>query len=318
VRRRPLGRTGLETSEISLGTVELGLDYGLRTSGESGPPTDRDAVRLILHALDLGINLIDTARVYGPAEELVGRAIRGRRDDVVIATKVEPIPMEVDHRTRVRRIEQSVATSLHALGVETIDILQIHSARVEEIQRGETTDVLERLQAAGTVRVIGASTYGTDAAEAALVDGRFGCLQVAYNLLDRDPELGLLADAARAGVGVLCRSVLLRGVLTSRYTLLPMSLAGLRAAIEDVIGVVGSASALPGVAYRYVLADDRVSSALVGTARTDELEAAVRAAAHGPLDPSTVSSLRSLRVSDPKLVQPWRWSELATEAAAAE
>ncbi|HEY3163643.1 MAG TPA: aldo/keto reductase [Candidatus Limnocylindrales bacterium] len=312
---RPLGRTGLEVSEISLGTVELGLAYGLRSPDETGPPSAEQALRVLDRAIGLGVNLIDTARVYGASEELVGRAIRGRRERVIVATKVEPIPADVTGPARAARIEGSVAASLRALGTDVIDILQIHSATVEEIERGETVAVLERLRDAGAVRVIGVSTYGGDAARAALTDGRYGCLQIAYNLLDREAEDGVLGQAATQGVGIIARSVLLRGALSSRQDRLPAGLGELRAAIAALQAGLPDPDALPAIAYRYVLGDERVASALVGTSHVPELEAALRAADDGPLDEGLIERIRSITVADRAQLQPHTWPAEAGEAA---
>jgi aryl-alcohol dehydrogenase-like predicted oxidoreductase len=305
--RRALGTTGLSVPEISLGTVELGLDYGLRSPGESGPPSRQDALRVLDRAIELGVNLIDTARVYGPSEELVGRAIRGRRDQVIVATKVEPIPLDVTGLARRARVEASVAASLRALGTDVIDILQVHSVTVEEIRRGETVDALERLRDSGAIRVIGASTFDGAAASAALADGRFACLQIAFNLLDREAEDEVLGRAAANGVGIIVRSVLLRGALSSRYDRLPAGLADLRAAILRLRDAVPQPDELPAVAYRYVLGDPRVASALVGTSEVAELEAALAAAADGTLEPDVVDRIRAIRVTDRTLLQPHRW-----------
>ena len=306
-RLRPLGATGLLVSEISLGTVELGLAYGLRSPDETGPPSAEQALRVLDRAIGLGVNLIDTARVYGPSEELVGRAIQGRRDHVIVATKLEPIPTDVTGEARRRRIESSLAASLRALGTDVIDILQVHSATVEDIRRGETIEALERLQAAGAVRVIGASTYDGEAARAALDDGRYACLQIAFNLLDREAEDEVLGRAADAGVGIIVRSVLLRGALSSRHDRLPAGLADLRAAILRLIDAIPPPDELPAAAYRYVLGDPRVATALVGTSEVAELEAALAAAAAGDLEPALVERIRAIAVTDRALLQPHRW-----------
>src|SRR5262249_43984162 len=126
MRYRPLGRTGLEVSVISLGTVEIGMDYGISTNGTAHRPTRREAELLLHKALDLGINFIDTARAYGEAEEIIGRALRGTRRDFVLATKVLP-------RER-SEIIACIKESLRRLG--PIDIMMIHSAPIDVIESG--------------------------------------------------------------------------------------------------------------------------------------------------------------------------------------
>ena len=91
---RRLGRTGLRVSEIGLGTVELGLDYGVPVAGEHLRPPEEHAARLLNRALDLGVNFIDTARAYGASEEIIGRALKGRRNEYILASKLAPIREE--------------------------------------------------------------------------------------------------------------------------------------------------------------------------------------------------------------------------------
>src|SRR5882757_1318545 len=92
MRLRRLGRTSLDVSVISLGTVELGLDYGIERDGESLRPNESVAAELLNAALDSGVNLIDTARAYGSAESIIGRAIGHRRSEYVLVSKVKPHP----------------------------------------------------------------------------------------------------------------------------------------------------------------------------------------------------------------------------------
>jgi aryl-alcohol dehydrogenase-like predicted oxidoreductase len=217
---RWLGRTALRVSRVSLGTVELGLEYGLPAARRPAPPA---AARLLHRALDLGINLIDTAPAYGESEEIIGRALRGRRSEVVLATKVEAR----GGRGRRRRMRRSLERSLRALRTDVIDLLQLHSATEGVLRRGEAWEALRRFQWEGHIRYIGATTYGEAAAKAALDDGRYDCLQVAYNLLDRRLEERVLPLAREKGVGIIARSVLLKGALTRRYVGLPDELGEL-------------------------------------------------------------------------------------------
>ncbi|HIQ05259.1 MAG TPA: hypothetical protein EYH31_06125 [Anaerolineae bacterium] len=88
MRYRPLGRTGLQVSEIGPGTVELGVEYGIPIPGLPRRPTEADAIRLVHRALDLGINFIDTARAYGESEAVLGKVLQGRRHRVILVTKL--------------------------------------------------------------------------------------------------------------------------------------------------------------------------------------------------------------------------------------
>ena len=130
MRQHRLGRTGLLVSELSLGTVELGLDYGIRPTGADARPDEAAAARLLHRALDLGINYIDTARGYGASEQIIGRALRRRRAECVLATKVSTFHEEgLSGEPLKQRLIASVHESLAALATETIDIMMLHSPR---------------------------------------------------------------------------------------------------------------------------------------------------------------------------------------------
>lgn len=184
----------------------------------------------------------------------------------------------------------------------------LHSAGAEEIRRGEMIAVMLDAVRAGHVRFVGASTYGEEAPLLALADGRYDCLQIAYSAVDRQPEARILPLAQQKDVGIVVRSVLLRGALSHRYTLLPAQLAELRAAIAQLDALRGSeASSLPELAYRYVLAHEAVSTALVGTARLGELEEAVGFAGHPPLSADLVAAIRQIVIKDEDQLHPGKW-----------
>jgi len=141
-----------------------------------------------------------------------------------------------------------------------------------------------------------------------LESGGYDTLQVAYNLAERTLEEKVLPLAQQQGVGIIVRSVLLRGVLTHRYIYLPDQLADLKAAIARLNSLVGAeAGSLPEMAYRFVLANPAVSTALVGTARIEELEAALAYADSDRLPPALVSAIREINVSDRSQLIPSNW-----------
>jgi aryl-alcohol dehydrogenase-like predicted oxidoreductase len=303
---RRLGRTNLQVSAIALGTVELGLDYGI-PSGDHTRPSEAAAGALLAQALDAGINLIDTARAYGESEAIIGRALHARRNDYILATKVAPPPEENASATR-RAIAESVEESLRQLRTETIDILKIHSASVEDIRRGVAVEAIQELQRAGRVRYIGVTTYSAEASLAAIADGRYDCIQIAYNLLDRRPEAQVLPAAQAADVGIVVRSVLLKGALTHRAAHLPPALAELRAAAERLASIAAhDGRSLPALAYRYVLDHPAVTSALIGTARPEELSQAIGFLEQPPIPESLREMFRSVAIDDQRQLNPSTW-----------
>jgi len=309
MRYRTLGRTGLQVSEIGLGTVELGLDYGVPVAGEHLRPSEEHAARLLNRALDLGITFVDTARAYGASEEVIGRALAGRRGEYVLATKLAPLVEEGQPDAALRQqVQDSIAESLRMLRTDAIDLLMLHRAPAEVVRRGRVLAAVREAQEAGLVRYIGASTYGEGEPLAVLADGGYDVLQVAYNLADRTLEERVLPLAARQGVGIVVRSVLLRGVLTHRHTLIPDALADLRSAVAQLNRLAETHGyALPEMAYRFVLAHPAVCTALVGTARVAELEAAVAYAAGSPLPPEVVAAIRQVTVADRSQTNPATW-----------
>ncbi len=305
---RRLGRTNLQVSEISLGTVELGMDYGIPVQGEHRQPSEADAARLLNRALDLGVNLIDTARVYGESEAIIGRALKSRREEYILATKIAALSWEGYTGKGLREhVETSITESLRSLQTDIIDILYIHNATPELIQRGEIVEIMQRAQQVGYACFIGTTTYGEAAPLAVLKDGRFDCVQVAYNLLDRQFEERVLPLAKENDVGIAIRSVLLKGALTYRYTHLPEELRELRAAVEAVNSLCGAqANSLPKLAYRFVLAHPAVSTALVGTSRVHELQEIVSFAGCGALSPELLNDIREI-VVHPDQLNPGTW-----------
>ena len=305
---RRLGRTDLKISEISLGTVELGMDYGIPVQGDHLQPSEADAARTLNCALDLGVNLIDTAQAYGESEAIIGRALKSRRSEYILATKISSVSWEGYTGTELReRVEASITESLRTLKTDLIDLLYIHNATPELIQCGEIVEIMQRAQEVGYARFIGTTTYGEAAPLAVLEDGRFDCIQLAYNLLDRQFEERVLPLAKENDVGVVIRSVLLKGALTYRYAHLPEELRELRTVVEAVNSLCrAQSSSLSELAYRFVLAHPAVSTALVGTGRVHELQEIVSFAGCDVLQPELLHDIREVVVS-PDQLNPGTW-----------
>jgi aryl-alcohol dehydrogenase-like predicted oxidoreductase len=310
MKLRRLGNSQLLASEIALGTVELGLDYGIPGDGGNLRPPESEAIRVLNEALDLGVNFIDTARAYGNSEELIGKALHHRRGEYLLATKLCPLQAGDLNAPDLRaRIRASVETSMRMLQTDWIDLLMIHSAPIEVIEGADLIlEALQDLKNAGHVRYVGASVYG-EAGAAALRRGGFDCLQIAYNALDRVAESDLLPAAASQGVGIVARSVLLKGALTARYRDLPESLGALKDAVRSLEALAQAAGmSLPEIAFRYVVASGVI--ALCGTARSAELISAVDYANRGPLPPDLSSEIAKIEIADRKWLHPGNWDSL--------
>ena len=309
MRYRTLGRTGFEVSEVSLGTVEIGMPYGIAGNAQVAVPDEHSASRLLDRALDLGINYIDTARAYGESEAIIGRALRSRRQEFFLASKVISPHGQNLGSTETRELTTaSVQESLRLLQTDYIDLMMIH-CRAGEIVPDETVfETLCTFKEAGSIRKIGASVYGVEAPVAAIEHGGFDCLQVAYSALDRRLEPQVLALAEERSVGLVARSVLLKGALSDRYRFLPDALSGLKQIIRrlEALGSNGSMT-LPELAYRYVMSQRTPQTALVGTASVAELEQVVGFADDGPLSNEEIAAIRSIPMPDAHDLNPGNW-----------
>lgn len=307
MQHRTLGRTNLSVSEISLGTVELGMDYGIASTGETLRPQEADAARLLHRALDLGVNLVDTARAYGEAEGVIGRALAARRREFHLVSKVQTFPaLSVEERRQ--RMEASAEESLRQLRTDALDLLLLHSGAADDLGGPELADTLDRLRDRGLTRFVGASVYGPAAALAALRTGRYDCLQIAWNLVDRRAEAEVNRLAAESNVGLMIRSVVMRGALTHRFQFLPDSLAPVREAAGRMAALAAAHGlTLPELAYRYILSQPGPLTALVGTGRIAELEEGVAFANRGGLAGSVLDAVREISVEDESLLDLSRW-----------
>jgi aryl-alcohol dehydrogenase-like predicted oxidoreductase len=212
---RKLGRTGIDVSAYCLGTMVF---------GKMGNPDHDDCVRMIHQALDAGINFVDTADVYGysETEEIVGKALKGRRDEVVLATKFNgPMGEEPNRGGSSRRwVVQAVEGSLKRLQTDYIDLYQIHHP---DPHTEETLSALTDLVRAGKVRAIGSSNLSaSEIVEAQWVSQQRGLHrlrteQPTYSILNRGIEREVLPTCRRYGLGVLVWSPLAMGLLTGRY-----------------------------------------------------------------------------------------------------
>jgi aryl-alcohol dehydrogenase-like predicted oxidoreductase len=277
---RVLGRTGLKVSEIGLGTVELGMDYGLRIPGEFERPSQTDAISLIHEAVEAGVNFIDTARQYGVAEEVLGKALRGLRDKVILCTKCAWFPGEVPTGSELHRaIRNDVETSLRLLQTDCVEVMMVHTATLEVIGHSEVWETLESLRQEGKLRYIGASTYGTQAPLAAINNGACDVLEIAYSLLDQEAEERVLPSAEKANIGVIARSVLYRGVLTDLSMRLPADMEHLKTYVDALSFLVQAGrQTLVQAALRFVLSNPAVSVAIPGMRKPAHLHEALPAA----------------------------------------
>jgi aryl-alcohol dehydrogenase-like predicted oxidoreductase len=210
MEQRKLGTQGLTVSKVGLGCMGMTWAYGEADEGE--------AIATIHRALDLGVNLLDTAEVYGPYtnEQLVGKAIRGRRDGVVIATKFGFRIVDGDQRgvdgtpANAKRVADA---SLRRLGIDVIDLYYQHR-RDPEVPIEETVGAMKELVEAGKVRYLGLSEVGPETLRRANAVHPISALQSEYSLWERGIERDIIPTIRELGIGLVPYSPLGRGFLT--------------------------------------------------------------------------------------------------------
>jgi aryl-alcohol dehydrogenase-like predicted oxidoreductase len=284
---RALGKTGIKVSPYCLGAMMFGT---------LGNADHDDSIRIIHRALDAGINLIDTADAYsrGESEKIVGKALKGRRDDIVLATKAHlPMGDDPNQRGNSRRwLTRELEASLRRLQTDHVDLYQIHRPS-PDIDIEETLSALTDLMRAGKVRAIGSSTFpASEIVEAQWVSerrglARFRTEQPPYSILNRGIEREVLPVCERYGMGVMVWSPLAMGQLTGRYRKGRQPPGGVRTqyfpeqmsderrldAVERLIPVADEAGLpLTHVAMAFVMAHPGVTSAIIGPRTMQHLD----------------------------------------------
>ena len=289
MKHRALGRTGIQVSPFALGAMMF---------SSFGNSDQREVDQMVGRALDAGINLVDTADAYGDSEEMVGRALKGRRDDVILASKFSrPIGDDPNHQGGSRRwIITAVENSLRRLQTDHLDLYQMHRPDpATDIE--ETLSALTDLVRSGKVRTIGSSDMPAseivEAQWAAERRGfeRFRVEQPHYSLLDRGVEREVLPTAERYGMGTVIWSPLASGMLTGRVRRGQESdlrrtgmFAALRDerridAVEQFVALAEDAGIpLTHLALAFVIAHPGVTAALIGPRTMEQLDDLLAAA----------------------------------------
>ncbi|MEM4211660.1 MAG: aldo/keto reductase [Nitrososphaerota archaeon] len=206
-----LGRTGLKISQIGIGSWQIGSKYW----GWGREYSEQETIDAIRRAIELGINFIDTAEMYGDgeSERIIGKAIKNMRDNVVIATKVWPTHLTYDG------VLKACERSIQRLGVDIIDLYQIHWPN-PLIPLSQTMRAMEKLVKEGKIRYIGVSNFSLKKliqAQEALRNNEIVSNQVKYNMIERDAEKELLPFAEKNKITIIAYSPLAQGLLTGKY-----------------------------------------------------------------------------------------------------
>lgn len=274
---RQLGQSGVEVSILGLGTWPMGGEWW-------GGTDDAESVRTIHRALDLGITLFDTAELYasGHAEEVLGMALAGRRDQAIIADKVAPDHFAPD------QIEAAFAASCRRLRTDYIDVYFLHWPNIDR-PVAEAIETLERFRREGKIRAIGVSNYTAAEMESARQAGTIDVLQPPYNMFWRFIEGDQLPYCQEHGIAIMAYSGLAQGLLTGELTpetTLPpgdkrsttvLFQPGIYEACLDAVNALRPIAAragltVPQLALAWLVARPGVSCALVGARTVTEIE----------------------------------------------
>ncbi len=216
---RELGKTGIKVSEIGFGAWAIG---GNRHGLSYGPTDDKDSVEALEKAFELGCNFFDTADVYGwgHSEELIGKTLRGKRDRLIIATKVgSDFYQGFGFQTfTAEYIRFALDKSLERLQTDYVDLYQLHNPSLAVIENGEAFEVLRNLKVEGKIRAWGLSLQNHNDGLAALKITRPDSIQVAYNIFAHEAAKKLFPLSAELGCAIIAREPLSNGFLTGKFT----------------------------------------------------------------------------------------------------
>lgn len=301
---RQLGKTGYRVSEIGLGCWQLGGDFG--------PVADRDAETILTDAARLGVSFWDTADVYGSglSEQRVGSALR-EHEGLVVATKVGRSPQLYPDKYTRRGVRESLEASAQRLGVETIDLAQLHCVPPAVLEDGEIFTWLDDLKSEGVIRHYGASVETIEEAFLCLKHDNLASLQIIFNLFRQDAKSRLLDAARQKDVGIIVRLPLASGLLSGKFTRETRFAAsdhrnynrnGEAFSVGETFGgipfeqgvelIEGLRELIPGpmdmvhFALRWILDHEAVSTIIAGVSKPGQISANVEATSLPSLDPA--------------------------------
>jgi aryl-alcohol dehydrogenase-like predicted oxidoreductase len=301
------------TPRLALGTVQLGLPYG--AANRTGLPSAEDAIALIRAAVDAGIGVLDTARAYGEAEQRIGAAL-GERDDIVVATKLDPLAGVASTAApgeAVAAAHASLEASRAALRRDQLPVVLLHRAAHRLQWNGAVRQLLRDARAAGTIGRIGVSVQSPSELMAALDDVDVTHVQLPFNILDHRWRDGAVRLRARPDVTVHARSVFLQGLLAApaRWP----RVAGVdpdatRRLLAETARQLGRAD-IADLALAFVRAQDWIDALVIGMETRAQLDSNLAAFTRAPLAPEGCAMIERLPPVPEKLLDPAQW-DLAT------
>lgn len=296
MEKRRIGASDLYVSKIGLGCMSVGTE-------------EKKALHMIDSALDMGINYLDTADLYdqGLNEEFVGKAIKQKRNDIILATKVgnrfEKGKKGWSWDPSKKYIKSAVKDSLRRLQTDYIDLYQLHGGTMED-PIDETIEAFEELTQEGVIRYYGISSIRPNVIREFVTKSSIVSVMMQYSILDRRPEEQILSYLNDHQISVVARGPVAKGLLTNRPVdnasqsmkqngYLDYAFEELVTAISGLKGVAGNRS-LTEIALQYCLFDDTVASVVTGASSLEQIKNNVAAANSTPLTDDQVQKIKDL------------------------
>ena len=314
MNQRTLGHTGIKVSEIAFGGVEIGMPYGIGVRSKTDMVSGSEAVYLLQEAVSRGINFFDTARLYGESDSIMGKAFRDRRDRVVICSKCRHFSDQyggLPPTAELKKIIQiSLRESLQELKTDYLDIYMLHQADLRILENEMIAESYRDLKRKGIIRATGVSTYTLEETERALEGGAWDVIQLPFNLMDPSQE-AFFTGAAEKGIGIVVRSVLLKGILSEKGRNLHPALKDVERHVKQYEALLDDAIPdLAALAIKFALSFEKVSSVLVGIDRMEHLQKSLAAANGIYLGEGALSRARELRYPHPEFLDLVRWDRM--------
>lgn len=313
MEKRPLGKTGIEVSEVAFGCVEIGIPYGIGIENQNDMLPEKDAIDLLHEATNSGINFFDTARSYGDSESIIGKAFKGMRKEIVLSTKSEHFQIvegRLPNRIELTKIiVDSLHQSLKALQTDYVDVFMLHTSNIEVLENDDISSIFSNLKKSGIARTIGVSTYLPEQTKKALDIGIWDVIQLPFNLMNQSQQ-SLFSLASQRGVGLIIRSVLLKGLLSKRGK-------NLHPALKDVENHIAfynellnkTVPDLPTLATKFALSFDEVSAILIGIDKMEYLNKSLKAANGNYLNKKELKRACEMSYPDPAFLNLHEWNK---------
>ncbi len=327
MKKRLLGKTGFEVSEISLGTWQVGGRWGDSFS-------HRNAAEILATAVDQGVNFIDTADVYsdGESEKAVGEFVRSRRERIFVATKCgRRLNPHIDSSYQPAALRQFVEDSLRNMKLETIDLIQLHCPPTETYYRPEIFGLFDELKREGKIRNMGVSVERVEEAMKALEYDNVTTVQIIFNMFRQRPAEKFFAAATARNVGIIARVPLASGLLTGKFTTSTSFgkddhrtfnrngeafdkgetfsgidyMKGLKA-VDELKRIFSQGTDLASIALKWILMHSEVSCVIPGASRPDQIVSNLKATGVHDL---TVDQMDAVK----QVYQQYIWPDMARE-----